>query len=484
MTNELLRVVDRFADVSVVVIGESMLDAYLDGSAGRICREAPVPIVSLGGRRDAPGGAANTAVNAAVLGARVRFLSAVGDDREARLLRRALLERGVPSDDVLTDRSRETLAKNRVVADGQILLRFDQGTTGPVSPRTEAELLSRLQDAWRGADAVLVSDYGYGILTPNVIDALRRLQASSPRVLIVDAKHPERFRDVGVTASKPNFAEAARLVGLGDVGDRADAVIAHADVLRTLTGSRMIVVTLDTDGAVLLEADRPPYRTYARPSVSSRAAGAGDTFAATLTVSLGAGADAVTAVELASAAASVVVQADGTTSCSARQLARRLVSPDRVVPDHDTAAALAQGYRADGRAIVFTNGCFDILHRGHVAYLNQAKALGDVLIVGLNSDESVRRLKGRERPINRLEDRAQVLAALSCVDHIVPFEEDTPVALIERIRPDVYVKGGDYAAEMLPEREVVERIGGRVQILGYVHDASTSGIIEQIRAAG
>jgi D-beta-D-heptose 7-phosphate kinase/D-beta-D-heptose 1-phosphate adenosyltransferase len=318
-----------------------------------------------------------------------------------------------------------------------------------------------------------------------VIDAMRRLQAERPTVIVSDAKHPERFRDVGVTAVTPNFAEAARLLGLGDVGDRrVEAVIGRADLLRALSGAELTVVTLDAEGAILLERDREPYRTYARPAASSSStAGAGDTFTAAFATALGAGADAVTAVELASAAAAVVVESDGTTTCSSRQLARRLVSADRVVRDPATAAALADAYRDEGRSIVFTNGVFDILHRGHVTYLNQAKALGDVLIVGLNSDASVRRLKGPERPINTMEDRAQVLAALSCVDHIVPFEQDTPVALIERLCPDVYVKGGDYTEAMLPEREVVRRTGGRLEILGYVQDTSTTGIIEQIRSA-
>lgn len=484
MTADLVRIVERFPDIRLVVIGEAMLDSYLHGSADRICREAPVPIVSVGGRRDAPGGAANTAVNAAELGAHVRFLSAVGDDRDGRLLRRALLERGVPADDVLTDRSRETLSKNRVVADGQILLRFDRGTTDPISERAEAELIERLTEAWLDADAVVVSDYAYGILTPAVIDATKRLQSERPTVLVSDAKYPERFREVGITAATPNFAEAARALGLGDVGDRrVEAIMAHAGVLRALTGARLVVVTLDADGAILLERDRDPYRTYARPTGSSRTAGAGDTFTAALAAALGAGADAVAAVELASAAASAVVGSDGTTTCSGARLTALLVAADRVVRDRDAAVALAEAYRADGRTVVFTNGCFDLLHRGHVAYLSQAKALGDVLIVGLNSDESVRRLKGPERPINRLEDRAQVLAALSCVDHIVPFTEETPVALIERLRPDVYVKGGDYTESMLPEGHVVRRAGGRVEILAYVEDTSTTGIIEQIRSA-
>ena len=424
-------------------------------------------------------------MNAAALGANVRLLTVVGDDREGRALARSLTARGVPAGDVIADETRETLSKNRLVADSQILVRFDRGTTEAAGRATEARVIEGLRGAFHDVDAVLVSDYGYGVLTPRVIDALAELQADSPTVIVVDAKHAQRFRHVGVTAVKPNHAEAARLLGVSaHLGSRRVASIErHAEGLFELTGARMVVVTMDVDGAVLLERGRPPYRTYARPSSHSKATGAGDTFTAALTAALGAGAHAVSAIELASSAASVVVERDGTSACSATQLLDRIGGAGTVVPDWDAMERLAAAYRRDGRRVVFTNGCFDILHRGHITYLNQAKALGDVLVVGLNSDDSVHRLKGPERPINPLEDRAHVLAALSCIDHIVPFDDDTPVRLIERIRPDVFVKGGDYRPDMLPERATVEALGGEVHILPYVEDRSTTGIIQQIRAA-
>ncbi len=485
MTTDLTTVVRAFTGRAVLVIGDAILDSYLTGTADRICREAPVPIVSLTDHVDAPGGAGNTAVNAAALGATVRFLTVVGGDREGRMLARSLRRRGVPDDDVLVDPTRETLSKNRVIADSQILLRFDRGTTEPTGPSTEAELIERLRVAFDEMDGVIVSDYGYGVLTPAVIDVLARLQASSPKVVVLDSKYPQRFRGVGVTAVKPNHGEAARLLGLAshDGTDRAAAVEAHAERLLELTGARLAIVTLDVDGAVLLEAGRPPYRTYARPSANSRATGAGDTFSAALGLALACGADPVSAVEVASHAAAVVVGSDGTTTCSTAQLMERLGDVRIFVRNWREAERLAARYRAGGKRIVFTNGCFDILHRGHITYLNQAKAMGDVLFVGLNADDSVRRLKGPARPINTLEDRAHVLAALSCIDHIVPFHDDTPVRLIERIRPDVFVKGGDYRSDRLPERQAVEALGGTVHILPYVEDRSTTGIIEHIRAA-
>jgi D-beta-D-heptose 7-phosphate kinase/D-beta-D-heptose 1-phosphate adenosyltransferase len=237
-------------------------------------------------------------------------------------------------------------------------------------------------------------------------------------------------------------------------------------------------VTLDCEGALVFERGRPAYRTYTQPARSC-VAGAGDTFVAGLALGLAAGASTAAAAELASGAA-VVVGKDGTAICSAQELREYVSAEDEYYGDLDRLKARVEFYREQGRKIVFTNGCFDILHRGHITYLNRAKALGDVLVVGVNSDESIRRLKGPSRPINSLEDRVQVLAALSCVDHLVAFGEDTPCNLIRALRPRVFVKGGDYTRERLPEAPLVEELGGVVQILPYLQDRSTTGIIERI----
>lgn len=486
MTADLSRVMEEMGARRVLVVGEAILDSYLEGCAGRLCREAPVPIVDLSRRKDVPGGAANTAANVRALGGTVRFLSVTGDDDEGRLLRRALEVRGVPIGDLLVEPNRGTLAKNRVVADGQILIRYDQGGTYPIGPETEARVILRLGEAFTWADAVIVSDYSYGVLTDGVVATLERLLSADPTVLVVDAKDPRRYRGVGVTAAKPNFPEVLTMLGAASApsADRVGLVAAQSERLLDLTGARVAAVTLDSEGALILERGSEPYRTYARPRPNSRATGAGDTFTAALGLALAAGADPQVAGEVASAAAAVVVGKDGTAACSAEELHQYLSDSTVVVPDAAHLSGRLEFYREQGYSIVFTNGCFDILHRGHIAYLNRAKSLGDVLVVGLNSDASVRRLKGPDRPINSLEDRAQVLGALSCIDHIVPFEEDTPAALIEAIRPDVYVKGGDYTRATLPEAPLVERLGGRVELLPYVEAHSTTGIIRQIRGAG
>ena len=483
MNANLLNVIDACAGRRVLVIGEAMLDSYLEGAAGRLCREAPVPVVNVTCRTDVPGGAANTAANVAALGAHVVFLSAIGADAEGELLRRALEARAVPVTQVLTSPARHTPVKHRVVAAGQILVRFDQGSTDPVDAPTEQALIARLGYWFPRCDAVIVSDYGYGILTPRIIAALADLQARLPRVLVVDARDLAAYRQVGSTAVKPNYEETVQLLGLKAGRDsRVAEVTAQGARVLDLAGTRIAAITLDTDGGLIFERGQAPYRIYARPGPHSRATGAGDTFVSTLALALAAGAPTPIAAELAAAATAVVVARDGTVCCSAAELRESLSAGGRYVSSLARLTALVETYRAQGRRIVFTNGCFDILHRGHSSFLSQAKALGDVLIVGINSDAGVRRLKGPGRPINPLEDRVQVLAALSGVDHVIAFDEAMPDALIRAVRPDIFAKGGNYTREDLPEAALVEALGGVVRILPYLQDHSTAHIIRRTRA--
>lgn len=488
MTKPLLDLIDGFAGLKVLVIGEAMLDSYLIGTTDRVCREAPVPIVALSERRDMPGGAANAAANIASLGGAAVFLSVVGDDAEGALLRDALEAHGVPTGALLIEGGRRTLVKHRLVAAAQVLVRFDQGDTDPISTFIEDALIAQLTTLLPECDAVVISDYGYGILTPRVVDALAALRGRSPRPIpiVADAKQLTRYRALGPAAIKPSYVEAVRLLGMdgvGHTGARADLIAAHGERLLDLTGARIAAVTLDIEGVVALERGCPAYRIAAEPSAHARAIGAGDTFVGALALALAMGADAHAAVDLSAAAAAIAVTMDGTTACTRAALRERLSDPDKYVPEVARLLQLIAWYRARGKRVVFTNGCFDILHRGHVALLNRARALGDLLVVGINSDESVGRLKGTYRPINPLDDRAQVLAALGCVDYVVPFADDTPEALIRAIRPEVFVKGGDYTRDILPEAALVESLGGTVHLLPFVADRSTTRVIERIGAA-
>ncbi|MDA0301605.1 MAG: D-glycero-beta-D-manno-heptose 1-phosphate adenylyltransferase [Chloroflexi bacterium] len=485
MTSDLFDVLARFSSLRALVIGEAILDTYLRGTSTRLCREAPAPIVDIHEREDDCGGAANTAANVRALGADVSLLTVLGEDADGARLIGCLGRSGVRLDDAIAVPGRATLSKQRVVAGPQLMLRFDTGTTSVTAPEVEARVIAALRRRYREMDVVIVSDYGYGVLTPNVVAALTELQRSTPRVLFVDSRHLSQYRQAGVTAVKPNFEEAVALLGGSirvGVGDRVQTVLGRAARLLTRVGAQYVAVTLDVDGAVILDRDGGWYRTYANAAPDARAAGAGDTFSAAFALGLGAGATMPAAAEVARAAAQAVVERDGTTVCTLDDVRAGLLDGGKILEDRRALLALVNAHRQAGRRVVFTNGCFDIVHRGHVTYLSQAKALGDVLIVGVNADESVRRLKGTGRPVNALEDRQQVLAALSSVDHVIAFEEDTPEALIRLIGPDIVAKGGDYSDETLPEAALVRALGGEVRFLPYIEGASTTGLIAQIRS--
>ncbi len=484
MNTDLLTRIDSFSGLHVIVLGEAMLDGYLEGSTSGFCQEAPVPILTLDTRHDAPGGAANTAVNVAHMGGQVSFLSVIGDDAEGATLRRSLEQYGVSTESVLVDPSRRTLSKQRVVASSQILLRLDQGSTGPVDEKTEETLIDRLDALFPQCDALILSDYRYGVITPRIIRVLADLQARWQRVLVADSRRLAVFRDIGLTAAKPNYDEAVELLGAGvldGVRARAEGMIPFGEKLLELTGAQIVALTLDREGSLVFAPGRQPYRTCPRAMRSGCVAGAGDTFTSALALALAAGASIPAAAELATAAASIVVGKDRTATCSAQELREQVSAGGKFFPDMQGLAARSEFYHQQGRRIVFTNGCFDILHRGHIALLNRAKGLGDVLMVGVNTDAGIRRLKGPDRPINTLEDRLNVLAALSCVDHLIPFDDDTPASLIRAVRPNVFVKGGDYTRDRLSEAPLVEELGGVVEILPYLQDHSTTGIIEKIK---
>jgi D-beta-D-heptose 7-phosphate kinase/D-beta-D-heptose 1-phosphate adenosyltransferase len=485
MSSNILRLIERFRDLRAIVLGEAMLDVYFRGQSTRLAQEAPVPVVDVGHREDFPGGAANAGANLRSLGARVDVLSVIGKDGDGEVLSNALMACGVPIDGLIASPLRTTLTKQRVLANDQVLVRFDTGTTTTIDPHTEESLIHRLVELWDQSDVVVISDYGYGAISAGIIDQVRRLHAASPRTIVVDAKDLSTYASIGVTAIKPNYNQVLRMLAAEplDSSSRVEMIMERGVELLDKSGARVGAVTIDHEGAVIFERGRPPYRTYAKPQKASSTAGAGDTFTAAFALALGAGGDSALAAECASAAAAVSVSKASTATCTRRELSEYLMGADKLINSPPGLEACVAWHRALGHRVVLTNGCFDILHRGHVTYLSRAKALGDVLIVGVNTDEGVRRLKGSDRPVNSLDDRVGVLSGLSCVDHVVAFGEDTPEALVRAIKPDVFVKGGDYTVAMLPEAKAVEESGGAVLILPYVQDRSTSGLIERIRSS-
>ena len=332
MNVHVMDLVERFAAVNVLVVGDAILDGYLRGSATRLCREAPAPVVDVDQRFYVPGGAANAAHNVRSLGGQVQFLSTIGDDLEGDLLCHALEASGTATNLLVRSSDRQTLSKQRLVADGQVLVRFDLGSTTPLTGDTEVQFLTRLERVFADVDVVLISDYAYGTMTDRVLRRLGELQSSSPRVLVVDARELSRYRALAPTAVKPNYAEAVAVLSNGrtpawaapPARERVRWLEPAGDRLLELTGAKICAVTLDVDGALAFERDRPPYRAYARPARATQSTGAGDSFAAALALALASGADTPTAIEVASAAADSVVERDGTVACSSQDLRRAL----------------------------------------------------------------------------------------------------------------------------------------------------------------
>ncbi len=466
----------------VVVIGDCILDRWTVGEAERVSREAPAPVVHVTETVAVPGGAANTAVNARALGARVRMVGLLGDDEAGAVLRERLDTAGVDTSCMVVVPGTRTTTKSRVVGGDRVVVRVDEIAAEPTAEHG-VRLAEAVARALRCADAAVVCDYGLGVDPADVVPVL---DADRPTAVVVDAHDLTRWAALRPDLVTPNAGEAAALLGapLGTGPDRASAVVdARHEVLRR-TGARAAVVTLDRDGTVLVEhGSDGGFRTRAVPASEQQASGAGDTFCAAATVALAVHAPLRDAVSVAQAAADVVVREAGTSVCSAAALLESVTAPAATVVDHDELAAAVDAAREAGRRIVFTNGCFDVVHRGHTTYLRQARDLGDLLVVALNDDDSVRRLKGPERPINPAEDRAGVLAALACVDLVTVFATDTPIPLIERLHPEVYVKGGDYSPEMLRETAVVQGYGGEVVMVDYVPEHSTTAVVRRIREA-
>jgi len=462
----------------VIVIGDALLDGWLTGRPRNLCREAPVPVLSLHQEDYEAGGAANTAANLAALGAEVTLVAAVGRDTDADRLRGCLDLAGVQPRLVEVIGWR-TPAKRRLIADEQIMARIDDTDHQPLPEEAMRHLCLQVADEIGDVDAVLVGDYGLGVADERMAAWLAQRRNRLP-LLAVDSHDVSRWAVTRPDLMTPSFSEVAPLLEPPETTGRAATIEEQQDSLLQRLQARVLAVTLDAEGAIVLADGAAPYRTFAQPAPSNRTSGAGDAYTAAFTLALATGAATPDAADLAQMAATAAIGQTGTAVCDAAALVRLAADQDPVTAG--ALAAVVQAHRKRGRRIVFTNGCFDVLHRGHVGYLAQAKREGDVLIVAVNSDESVRRLKGPDRPVNPLGDRVAVLAALACVDHVVVFSEDSPQLLLEQVRPDVYVKGGDYPPEMIPEAPLVRRLGGEVRVLDYVPDQSTTQLLQRIRS--
>jgi D-beta-D-heptose 7-phosphate kinase / D-beta-D-heptose 1-phosphate adenosyltransferase len=474
----LLSVLDRYSNLTVWVVGDLMLDEYVMGAVDRVSPEAPVPVVRVRETEHRLGGAANVARQVAALGAKVSLAGTIGTDAAGADLLRLCVSCGIDTRAVVRAAQRGTTRKLRVLGHSQQLLRMDWEDSSPCDASVCAQMLAAL--GAEAPDAVILSDYAKGVLTPQIITAITLRAGKVP--VVVDPKSRDFTRYRGATTVTPNLRELETASGKSLDPTNTEAVAAAARPLISAAGLSSMVVTLSEHGMLVVPADGVPVAVPASRREVFDVTGAGDTAIAVLTLSLAAGTSLAAAARLANAAAGVSVGQVGAVAVDADSIRSELTaSPEAKVLSRAELAARAVSWRIAGKRIVFTNGCYDLLHAGHLSLLHGAAKLGDVLVLAINSDASVRRLKGPERPLVPQAERAALLAALACVDAVTVFDEDTPLATIEAVRPHILVKGADYKAEQVVGREVVEANGGRVALVPLLPQKSTTALVERIK---
>ena len=476
-------VVQRFSGLRVLVVGDVMLDTYLEGTATGLCREAPVPVVVRQSEQRRPGGAANTAANLRALGAKVELVGIIGSDPVAARLRTTLKGAGVSDRSLVADEKVTTLHKIHVLADDQYLVRFDEGDVADCSPSAQRALLHRLETLYSRCDLVILSDYACGTVSEEAVELLRRLRADRRCILAIDCEDVHRFAHAGATILISNLWEAQAVTSREGTLQGADPE-AVALRLRQILDAEHIVITMAGGGVLLVDPAGRMTLLHTYRVTDAGNVGAGDSFAAALALALASSTDMTQAAQIGIDAASIACTKRRTAVVTHRELLQRVNLSQQGAACGPLSlkeiAARLDAERHAGRRIVFTNGVFDILHLGHIRLLQQARQLGDLLVVGINSDASVRRLKGEQRPINGELDRLALITALDSVDYAVIFTEDTPAETIRALRPDIHVKGGDYTAETLPEIDAVREVGACVEILPFVEGLSTTNMIDRI----
>lgn len=483
MPDSLVRLVDCLAGVRVLCVGDVMLDHFVYGEVERVSPEAPIPVLAIERETRTLGGAGNVLRNLDALGAQACFVSVVGDDPAGIEVRKLV----PPSAEahVLVERQRVTTVKTRYVAAHQQLLRADRETVSPIKRHLRDDLLRLVEEALAEHRVVILSDYAKGLFAGDVATTIIAAARASGRIVVVDPKDRDWGRYAGATVLKPNRRELANATGM-PVGSEAEIVAAARKAIER-HGFDALLVSRSEDGVLLVEAGGAVHDFATEAREVFDVSGAGDTMVATLATALAAGASLADAARLSNVAAGIVVGKVGTAVVHRTELTAALLAGDeerlpKVLP-RNLALDRIETWRRQGARIGFTNGCFDLLHPGHVSLLAQARAACDRLVVGLNSDASVRRLKGLGRPVQTEAARAQVLASLASVDLVVSFEEDTPIELIHAIRPDLLVKGADYRLEEVVGADFVQSYGGRVLLAAIEPGHSTTATIRRLSGA-
>ncbi len=482
MQDALAHLPRAFAGKTVLVLGDVMLDRFIYGAVDRISPEAPVPVIAVEKETAMLGGAGNVARNVAALGAKAVLIGLVGQDDAGAALRGMIdAEHGLEAE-LVVDEKRRTTEKVRYISGSHQMLRVDREDRGAGDATT---LLAAFTARLASADVVVLSDYAKGVLTAEVVRGAIDAARAAGKPVIVDPKSRDFARYDGATLIKPNRKEAAEATGISDNSDAASED-AGAAILAMAPGLDAALITRGGAGMTLSVRGQPHVHLPATAIEVFDVSGAGDTVAATLALSVAAGASLADAAHLANLAGGLVVAKLGTDVVTAAELMARAGSdedPGEIkIADRDQARQIVEGWRARGLKVGFTNGCFDLLHPGHVSLLSQAKAACDRLIVGLNTDASVSKLKGPTRPVQKEQGRATVLASLSSVDLVVLFDEDTPLDLIKAFHPDVLVKGADYTVETVVGSDIVLGYGGKVVLAQLKQGQSTTNLIARMNS--
>ncbi|MGO9513642.1 MAG: D-glycero-beta-D-manno-heptose-7-phosphate kinase [Steroidobacteraceae bacterium] len=479
----LFALLNGFHTARVLVLGDVMLDRFIYGSVDRISPEAPIPVVSVERSTDMPGGAANVARNIAAMGARAILMGVVGDDAWAEDLRTQLAASPTIEPRLIRDGSRPTTIKMRYVADGQQVMRADWESRVPLCTAVERRLLDEFSLALRDAEVIVLSDYAKGVLSDSLTRAAIDLARRAGKTVIVDPKAKNFARYHGATILTPNRLELQLASGRECVAD--EEIVDSAKSVIDQGVCDVMIVTRGKDGMSVIARNDPAVHLPTAARQVFDVSGAGDTVIAAISLALAAGGKIVDASALANVAAGIVVGKRGTATVTTGEIIAVLTPFDeRTDPQKifslDTVLQLARSWHEQGLKIAFANGCFDLLHPGHIFLLEQARRSADRLIVGLNADLSIRRLKGPNRPIQSEVARATVLAAIKSVDAVIIFAEDTPIRLIETLEPDVLVKGADYTVDTVVGADVVLRRGGKVLLADLLTGHSTTDTVKRV----
>ena len=463
----------------ILVVGDVMLDNYYVGDVRRISPEAPVPVFRKRSERSVLGGAANVAANLVAANQQTSMMSIIGRDANGQTMMQLFENLGINAG-LVSNLQRSTTIKTRFLADNnQQLLRLDVEDTDPITKVESNRILNKLQKVIDDFDLILMSDYLKGLLTQEFTQGVIKMARKHDIPVVIDVKDPKYGKYYGATLLKPNLNELRSLTGKNVQTD--EEIVEAAEELRKRSNCQYVLATLGAKGMVLV-GDGEPYFVKSLAREVYDVSGAGDTTIAYLATCMANEMPIRESVDIANYAAGIQVGKVGTSSVSWQEVRDLISNEDHGIVHKILSAEELNSFRRDNaqKKIVFTNGCFDILHVGHKRYLQQAATLGDILVVGVNSDASVRRLKGPTRPVNNEQDRAEMLSALGFIDYVVIFDEDTPYELIKKIQPDVLVKGGDYKPEEVIGKDIVEARGGRLELISFVEGKSTTNIIKKI----